>query len=67
MMFAGNCHEVPPADEWERRIRLVSNEELVKLWQHALGCLSQDVESQRWASHVGIAERIMERRGIKFR
>lgn len=67
MVISGNCDQVPPLDEWERRLQGLPDDELWKLWQHALGCLAQDIPSQKWAQHVGIAERLMEERGIKFR
>ena len=66
-MIAANCREVPPLEEWEQRLRSVSDEELQNLRQHALGCLAQDIPSQTWAPHVGIVEQLLAERGIEFR
>jgi hypothetical protein len=48
-------------------LRNATNTGAVRLWQHALSCLSQDIQGERWAPIVGIAERIMLERGIEFR
>ena len=66
-MIPANCDQIPPLAEWKRRLRSVSDDELKRLWQHALGCLAQDIPSQKWAQHVRIAEKTMEERGIEFR
>jgi hypothetical protein len=66
-MISANCDNVPSPEEWERRLRSVSDEELHRLWQHALDCLAQDILSQKWAQHVGIAERLLTGRGVEYR
>jgi hypothetical protein len=65
-MVAMNCDQIPPLDEWERRLRSASDDELWKLWQRAQACLARDIPSQKWAEHVSIAQRLMRERGMKF-
>jgi hypothetical protein len=56
---------IPPSiSDWEHMLSNANEEEAVNLWQHSILSLGQ---SQTWGPLVGIAERIMTERGIKFR
>jgi hypothetical protein len=58
----GDCGDPPPLDEWEGRLKRLSDAEVEKHRQLALACLSKDVGSQAWSPHVGIAEAILRER-----
>jgi hypothetical protein len=40
--------------------------EALKLRQHAIICLAQNLQNQRWGVLIGIAERVLRERGIQF-
>ncbi len=52
----------PPLDEWQSRLEKMSDDEVEKHRQFAIACLAQDVQSQSWSPHIGIAEAILETR-----
>jgi hypothetical protein len=53
----------PEILKWEQMMRNCSDADAVKLWQHALLSLDQD---PIWGPLVGISERVMTDRGIRF-
>jgi len=54
---------LPEAPTWEKMMRTCSDHESILLWQHAVRSIDQDV---MWGLLVGISERVMTERGIRF-
>lgn len=65
-MIAGNCDQIPSVEEWTKRINEAPSETILKLRQHALGCLAQNIQSQQWGILAGIAERVLTERGVQY-
>src|SRR5208283_4331978 len=65
-VIAGNCDQIPSAEEWTKRINEASSETILKLRQHALGCLAQNIQNQQWGVLSGIAERVLTERGVQY-
>lgn len=65
-MIAGNCDQLPSVEEWTTRVNKAPSEVVLKLRQHALGCLAQNVQDQRWGILVGIAEGVLRERGVQY-
>jgi hypothetical protein len=49
----------PPLDEWQARLENMNDDEVEKHRVFAIGCLAQDIASQSWAPHIGVAEKIL--------
>jgi hypothetical protein len=64
--ISGGCDEVPGVEEWTEHVNAASTEELLRLRQHALGCLAQNIKNQRWGVLVGIAERVLTDRNVQY-
>jgi hypothetical protein len=64
--IAANCDQVPSVDDWTKRVSEALSEEVLKLRQHALGCLAQNVKDQRWGVLAGIASKILTDRGVQY-
>lgn len=64
--FAANCDEIPTIEKWAEMMQKSSSDDALKLRRHALSCLSQNVQNQRWGVLVGIAERVLGEREIQF-
>ena len=47
-------------------MQTVSPDEALKLRQHAIMCLAQNVQDQRWGVLIGIAESVLRKREIQF-
>ena len=65
-VMAGNCDQIPTAEDWTRWVNEASPEIVLKLRQHALGCLAQNVQDQRWGVLIGIAEMALKERCIEY-
>jgi hypothetical protein len=65
-VIAANCDEIPTTDKWTEMMQKSSSGEALKLRQHAIMCLHQNVQEQRWGELIGISERVLGERGIGF-
>jgi len=65
-MIAGNCDQIPNVEEWTEWLNEAPPETALKLRQHALGCLAQNVKDQRWGVLAGIAEQVLTRRNVQY-
>jgi hypothetical protein len=67
MVTIETVKNVPTVEAWTHMMRTASPEEAVKLWQLSIECLdatkSQDQDG--WGRRIGIAERILNERGIQ--
>lgn len=57
--------EPPDFEEWKKRVRLASDEELKRLQLGAHAGLRGDFPNQRWSPYIGVVESEMRNRGIK--
>lgn len=64
--MAANCDETPTVDVWTKWVTEAPPETALKLRQHALMCLAQNVQSQQWGELIGIAERVLRERDIRW-
>jgi len=64
-LFA-NCDQVPTKEEWAAQIREATPEDALRLLDYANFCLARNVQDQRWGLLIGIAERILRERRIRF-
>jgi hypothetical protein len=66
MVTIETVKNVPSVEDWTHMMQTTSPAEAIKLWQLSIECLdatkSQDQEG--WGRRIGIAERILEQRGI---
>jgi len=64
--IAGNCGKIPNVEVWTGWINEAPPDTALKLRQHAIGCLAQSIQNQRWGVLIGIAEGILSQRKIDF-
>jgi hypothetical protein len=66
MVAIETVEAVPSVEEWTKMMDDASAEEAIKLWQLSIACLAatncQDQDG--WGRRIGIAERILDKRGI---
>jgi hypothetical protein len=66
MVTIETVKNVPSEEDWTSMMQTASPMEAIRLWQLSLECLdatnSQDQDG--WGRRIGIAERILEERGI---
>ena len=65
-VIAANCDQIPTGEKWTEMMQTVSPDEALKLRQHAIMCLAQNVQDQRWGVLIGIAESVLRKREIQF-
>jgi hypothetical protein len=66
MVTLETVKNVPSVEDWTRMMQTASLAEAIKLWQLSIECLaatnSQDQDG--WGRRIGIAERVLDERGI---
>jgi hypothetical protein len=66
MVTIEQVKNVPSVEDWTHMMQTASPAEAIKLWRLSIECLdatkSQDQEG--WGRRIGIAEKILEQRGI---
>ena len=64
--FAQYPDEIPTTEKWTKWMTEAPADEALRLRQHALSCLHQNVHAQQWGVLIGIAEQILRVRGIDW-
>jgi hypothetical protein len=65
--FAQDPSQVPTTEQWTKWMTDAPVEQALGLRQHALSCLHQNIQEQRWGILIGIAGHILRVRGIDYR
>jgi len=63
---AANCDQIPTVEKWKEMMQKASPHEALKLLQHAIMCLDQNVQQQRWGELIGVSESVLRKREIEF-
>ena len=68
MVTLEQVKNVPSIEDWTHMMQTASPTEAIKLWQLSIECLdaTKGQDQVGWGTRIGIAERILNERGIAY-